>query len=203
MKRLIVAIVVCMMAFTFPAFAVSQEHALIEGTWNVTGTASVVGSIPTLLSLHITLLKSQYISDTFVFNSSTLSTQAMGQVGTYTISNTGHVAVDINSVLLSLESELGSELPAGATISFPRHALTMQLIGGNHFAGQFILNIGVDTIIDNTPERAVIKIAFNLKGEKLSGNAAIVNADTDAVKVISEFIRKKAIKPILSRISTN
>lgn len=202
MKHLIGIIVVCLIFSSVPGFAASTEAASIEGSWKVTGTATVTGAIPSLLSLKVTFIKNQAISDTFVFNSGTLSTQKLGSVGTYTVGNKGNVVVDISNIMTLLQDELNSKLPSGSTVSVTKHTFNIKQNGATNFTGTLIVNINVDSILDNQPVTAVIQMVCTLSGVKISTSTASVYEDTDTIGVISNFIVKKAIKPILSRINT-
>jgi hypothetical protein len=213
MKRLIAVIVACMMLSCTPGFAASSSSP-IEGTWTITGTATVTSSTSGLFSLKATILKNQEINDTWVFESGTLFTDQLGTVGPFTVNKQGQVIIPTSELIAALQEDINGSLPsdffAGTTITvssltFPpitvkttRNATTFSesvTVNGNVEATIYPTHLG-QTI------KVVTQIQLVLSGVKVSsGTLTSANEGKDAASVISKFIVNKVVTPILSRIA--
>jgi hypothetical protein len=197
MKRLIAIIVLCLVSFV-PNFAAAKQSASIEGNWDVTGKATISAGISGLLSVKANLSKNQDISDSFVFNAGALSTEKLGPVGTYTVSKSGKVTVDISNLMVMLQEELGVNLPSGSTISYPKSSCSIKLNGSNKFTGTLSLVIDINSTLNSEAISPAINIVCTLTGVRNTKVLAPAYSQTDAAKVISNFIAQKAIKPAIS-----
>lgn len=202
MKHFISVIFVCLLCLSIPSMSAAKSSPpSAEGTWSVTGKATVSINISGLISIKANVLQNKEISDTFIFNSGTFSTEKLGPVGTYTVSKNGHVSVDLSNLVALLQNDINSSLPNGSTVTIPQHTCTLKLNSkSTRFTGITTFTLDVDTTLNSQQLAPVIHIVMDLSGAKVSNLATSEHESKDAVKVISDFIREKAINPVISRI---
>ncbi len=201
-----------MMLSCVPGFAAASTPA-IEGTWTVTGSATVTSSTSALFNLKATVLKNKEVNDTWIFESGTLSTFNLGTVGSYTVNSRGQVTVPTSELIAALEADINSSLPtdlAGVTITvtsltFPPVTVKTTKTGAT-FSESVTGKGNIEaTIYPNHLGQAItvnIEVQVVLSGVKASsGVLTSANEGKDAASVISKFVSNKVVTPILSRVA--
>jgi len=213
MKGLIVVIAACMVLSCAPGFAASSPPS-IQGTWTVTGSATVTSSTSGLFSLKATILKNQEINDTWVFASGTLVTDQLGTVGPYTVNKQGQVTIPTSELIPAIQAAVIGDLPqdlsaAVVTVtSLTTSPITVKATNTTAtFSSTSTANLTIEgPIFFNTQGQtvtAVTQVQVVLSGVKVSSQTlTLANEGKHVVDVISKFIANKVVTPMLSRIST-
>lgn len=197
MKRLTSMFFVFLFLASVPNFASAKPLPTMDGQWNVTGKTSVTGSIPSVISLNVTFLKNKDIHDTWNFESGTVTSNAAGVIGPYATQKNGSAVIDITEELNKVKSSLLAQLPAGSTVTYNKQIFNMKPTGTTKAIGTFILEVQVNTFVNEKPVVVVVKLNSTLSGDKVIAGENPAKPAGDALESISTYIMKKAVQPLL------
>lgn len=201
MRRGTIIFAICMCLVSFYTISNARPIPSMEGTWDINMSVTITGSLPTYANISATFLKNANIHDTFIFDSGVLSSPDLGEFAIYTTDNrTKKVTININGLIDQIEMNLQAKLPPGSTITFTSKSIVMTPGASNTASGNFKIAAKVQTIIKGKTATAAVSISGTLSGVKQANptlaSQAVKNVDT--VKVISDYLNEKVIKPLIA-----
>lgn len=197
MKRATGVLCLFLLLFCSSGPALSSRLLPMDGSWKVTGKATVGASVPGLIHLNATFLKNREITDTFTFHEGMLYSKALGPVGPYSSDSPD---IDIDGLVETLRETIAAQLPEGSALTFATKTCNMRANTATSSAGTLVLvlNARNATGKETGIKSATFTVSCTFAGEKQMGDTLPVQQTSDAMNVIAAYLAKKAINPALA-----